>query len=462
MTFPRALAWMRLLPRDVTYVCDEGPAWLQDAVAANNPHGARRVLVAWRPCEKELPDLHKYYGVAVLNGRNVREDSFRRSGFGHVRHFASVPHWRQVRWFVPLGHPAASAAAFQLQAPVRPTARLKSWVLQTAARCRSPFWYRDHLLLALRESTPLERMLQDLFGSEPCELALSTSNARSELNRKLLLAVLDRRGQCFGFGKLALSPASAPRVRHEAEVLRAIAAWPNPITAPQLLFDGCVDDTRCTIASPVAGRVPGVRLTSAHRRFLASLQNCSRQPVAQMSLVRALHRRAQSIAGAEDFVRWLDRLEPTLQSLVLPSGIVHRDFAPWNLRRRQGEIAAFDWETAELEGPPLLDEFHHVLAVAYFLEQATPEKAADRLLRIAAAHPLGLAIPQVLSLQLLYLIDHLVGLLEDGYGVGYPKFLWWWAVFSKVARSLNHGSLAPPCGKNPDTVASALTGEVAS
>ncbi len=500
MTFPRALAWMRLFPNDVTYVCDEGPSWLREAVAAHNPRGARRVLVAWRRSGDELPALDAYAGVAVLNGHNLREEALRRAGFASIRRFAGVPHWNDVRWFVPLGRPAASASAFQLHTPVRRAARVKSWAARLAARTGQPFWYRDHLLIAQREASPLEQTLQEIFSGRagqafathqeallvngeprsshsadfdsevggsrkldpPCgppdlELAFSTSNAQSERNRKLLLAVLDRRGRSLGFGKLSLSPASAPRVQQEARVLRALAERPHPIAAPQLLFDGCVDETHWTVVSPLAGRVPGPRLTAAHHRFLASLQSRTRLPVARMELFRSLRIRASTVAGADDFVQWLEQLRPTFETLILPGGAVHRDFAPWNLRRQRGAIAAFDWETAELQGPPLLDEFHHLLVTAYFLERTTPDRAAGRLLRLAAGRPQGLAAAQIMALQLLYLVDHLVGLLEDGYTVGYPKFMWWWAVFSKVAAPLKESLLALECAASSRRAASAAS-----
>ena len=62
----------------------------------------------------------------------------------------------------------------------------------------------------------------------------------------------------------------------------------------------------------------------------------------------------------------------------IPSTIVHGDFAPWNLREHNGQIAAFDWEYAELDGLPLVDQTHYELQVGYLLKSGI-YRAASRL-----------------------------------------------------------------------------------
>jgi hypothetical protein len=172
--------------------------------------------------------------------------------------------------------------------------------------------------------------------------------------------------------------------------------------------------------------------------------------VAQTTLFQSLRTRARKAAAADDLAPWLDRAKPLLERLILPAAIVHRDFGPWNLRLHQGELGAFDWECAELDGPPLVDQFHHLLLVAYFLERQSAEQAARRLLRTSESRASGLAPAEVIALQVVCLIDHLVGLLEDGYSVSYPKFIWWRTALSCVAAAMDELlPRVPDCDETP-------------
>ena len=91
----------------------------------------------------------------------------------------------------------------------------------------------------------------------------------------------------------------------------------------------------------------------------------------------------------------LDRLTPTLERLVVPTTIVHTDFVPWNLREKDGVIAAFDWDAAELDGLPLYDELHHELVVGHLVKRWTAERASAHLREVAWSAPLGLSPGQV-------------------------------------------------------------------
>ncbi len=72
-------------------------------------------------------------------------------------------------------------------------------------------------------------------------------------------------------------------------------------------------------------------------------------------------------------------LEATHQILkqieVLPSICEHRDFSPWNaLIMSDGELGILDWESAEIDGLPLLDLIYFLTYLTFFVEGAMETK----------------------------------------------------------------------------------------
>ena len=98
-------------------------------------------------------------------------------------------------------------------------------------------------------------------------------------------------------------------------------------------------------------------------------------PVAQFSELLTLFEEPHP--AFELALRWLARHRPVSSGRT----IVHGDFAPWNLRERDGAISAFDWEYGQPSGLPLLDELHYRLQVGFLLENWSPDQAAEESAR---------------------------------------------------------------------------------
>jgi hypothetical protein len=297
------------------------------------------------------------------------------------------------------------------------TARLKQSGIRAVARTGLPFWYRDQVWIAKRDASPLERTLQALV---PATSRLAFSTGTPGPARKPTAALLAADGRVVGYAKLSCSDLSSRLVRHEADVLRVLASLPGqgPL-APRLLFAGEVEGMHVAVQTVLAGRPPSRTLSAAHRQFLASLRVGPTRPASQAGIVRSLRSRIASLTSPRsDLLAALDDALTLLDELALPTTILHGDFAPWNLRSSDGAVAAFDWEYAELDGLPLLDEIQHLLQVGFFLDDWTVDQAHDRLLALAASAPLGLRPEQVGALQMLSLLALLARALrrlDDGF-----------------------------------------------
>jgi hypothetical protein len=229
-------------------------------------------------------------------------------------------------------------------------------------------------------------------------------------------------------------------------MLNHLATRGRNVMAPRLLFSGDVEGAWLTVTSPLAGRAAGRHLSEAHHHFLRALCDGEVKPVGHTALVRTLCA-AAATHGESQTRNMLYRVLPLLERAALPTTLAHRDFAPWNLRQHRGTIAAFDWEYAEPDAPPLLDVFHHELAVAYFLDRCTPEQGCQRLLRLSPAAHVDVSIEHVRALQVLYLIDHLMGMQQEGYDRDYPKLVWWTQVLNRLASTLPLSD-SPPDGRD--------------
>lgn len=436
-------SWTCLFPDDASYRLAPHTEWdHEQSVSPDRDSGGGAVLVTAGQTAGEMPDLDPYAGLVALNCRGLSDRRLRHAGFSYLRRFAVLPNAREPRWFIPLDAPALSAGAFCLGAAFNAAARLKHYGGRAAARLGIPVWYRDELCIAQREAPPVEQAIQSLFPGRPLRLAMSSGTPPPAINRKISLAVLELGGRVLAFAKLPGPCAlSGHSVRHEADVLSRLARCPGT-RAPRLLFAGSVGARYLAVSTPLRGRHPSAEPADAHQRFLDGLRSAQTKPAAASAFARALSDRRRLLAGRPALLAVLNDLVPLLAEFRLPATTVHGDFVPWNLREHSGAIGAFDWEYGQIDGLPLIDETHHLLAVGYLLKKWTPEYAHGRLLQVAAAAPLGLPPRAVRSLQLAYLLDYLLRLFGEGHGDDYPRVAWCRELVARLAPTAAKGVAA--------------------
>ena len=429
MTFAPALTWMHLLPAGASYGCEATvPRWFRDllhpaAAADSRPADVR---VAFGTCGDDLLGA-VVDGIVAVNCRGLTNARLAAAGFGYVRRFAALPNIAAARWFIPLDLPAVASAAFGIYSPTRFSARVKRTAAKVAARFGLPGWYRDTVCIAQRQPPPLERQLAaGLSTGDELRLSLSAGAPEPARNRKASAALIRLDGSVIGFAKLAGSPLATKLLRQEAATLATLAAMPAVAdVVPKLLASGEAEGRYYLVQSPVDGRAAPAKMTEAHRRFLAALQDGCARPAVETEYVRSLLPRLRQLGDdAADLVPAAERVVASLAGCAVPRTVVHGDFAPWNLRLQAGgRLAAFDWEYGRADGLPTADAAHHELQVGYNMRAWTPADASRALDAHAIDHP-TLSRRQVAGLQNAYLLDVLTRLAEEGYGPGEPMVRW--------------------------------------
>ena len=426
-------SWTCLFPQDASYRFAPHTQWAREG-GGSFGGGGGAVYVTSGPSPAALPDLGGYDGLVALNRRGLSDRALREAGFLYVRRFAVLPGASKPRWFIPLDAPAVSAGGFCLSVPFKAAASLRYHGGRAAARLGLPGWYRDQLLIAQRSIPSVEHTIQNLFPGRPLRLAISSGTPPPAINRKISLAVLAAGGRVRAYAKLP-GPGEISRnhVRREAEALARLGRHPGRPLAPRLLFAGDAGGRYLVVSAPLHGRPPGPDLTDDHSRFLAALRSDRVTCAADTALARALWDRRPLLAARPDLARALHELMPVLGAVRLASATVHGDFAPWNLRRTPNGLVAFDWEYAQTDGLPLIDQTHHLLAVGYLLRRWTPEQACGRLAAAAAASPLGLPQPTARALQRTYLLDYVLRLFSEGHGDDYPRVAWCREIIARMS-----------------------------
>ena len=409
---------MHLLPTNARCSIDSAPRWLAEKLAPHTRGNGPDVRIIYGKKWHELSSLPHHDDVVVINCPGVTTQRLRNAGFGYVRRFAAVPNLQNARWFISLDTPHVAAASFSLYTPARKSAKLKKKAAQVAARMKLPIWYRDEVVVASRTLPPLEEELARVFPGKDLRLGLSAGAPEPARNRKASAAVIALDGEMLGYVKIGDSEISRGIVQHEATILPALADR-NGLAgiAPRLIWAGEVDHRFIAAQAPLPGRPAVPHWSADHDQFLAKLRLGPNKTALETNLIAVITSRfaAMPTAPAELRESFEGHLAP-LSEMEVPMTIIHGDFAPWNLRMHDGRISAFDWEYAELDGLPLIDETHFILQVGYLIDKWDVAAAKKALQAMADRKPIGLDGAQVRALQAMYLIDNITRLLAEGYG----------------------------------------------
>jgi len=432
-TPPPGLTWLHLLPSDAKLIFENAPDWLSEQARQYSCPSGTSIRVYYGDCGQ--PEAG---GLISINGR-ASDESLKRAGLTYIRRFAAIPNLRNTRWLVPLDSAAISSAAFSLYTPTRLSAKFKRFAARAAIRCRLPIWYRDQICFALPRAPEIETALGELFPGQAIRLALSSGAPEGARNRKASALVLGEDGKLLAFAKLARSSIAREILENEARVLPRLAQ----IGAPRLILHREIDGTAVLAQSPLAGSPAPLALGEPHRKFLRSLQTSQRCTAAGTAMVSGLGQRLRHLPELADA---LNRVLPILRSFDVPVTIVHGDFAPWNLRIHDGAVSAFDWEYAELQGLPLVDEIHYQLQVGMMLENWSISQASAFLSAWAVGRPLGLQAAQANAIAIVYLLDALARLEGEGYDDRHEMIIWHRGILDR---------LLPPVASRAGKVAAA-------
>ena len=306
--------------------------------------------------------------VAWTPSRYLTEQLASR-GYIHTRRFIAFPSQSRARWLLPQGNCNGTLSGLEIYTPYAPAARVLKAVLRLALKMGLPDWAGQRVLVASRDSLPLEVLVAEITGERHPIFALSLGTPTRF--RKLTIQVMASNGEILGYIKLPLTEAAGERVRHEAQMLGRLsdcAALRARI--PRVLHAGEWENGYILFQSsaPVSpGPIEFNELYGDFLRVLWNIHPTEKPGNVLLKEVACLWQAAEPQLNS----RWralgeasLTLAKRELIGIMIPCGVSHGDFAPWNARVANGQLSVFDWESASWDAPAAWDIYHFKTQVA--------------------------------------------------------------------------------------------------
>jgi hypothetical protein len=297
----------------------------------------------------------------LISRQSPKPDEFAGNS-AYVRAYALLPSHKLTRWLIPLKAGPSTVNSLQIYTPIAWRGRLIKTVLLAVAKAGCLGWISDKIWIKSDGPLALESWARDHIGGRQPIFALSLGAGGWQ--RKLTIQVMDRTGAIFGYIKLPLESLATYRVRHEAEVLKRLQNTVLVSQVPRVLHAGEWGEKYLLFQSSGPAQNAPLEFGSLHEvllRKMWSLEATAKPGSRVVEEVATSWERAGSLLGRELQVlgeRALLFCRRELRGTTVDCGLMHGDFAPWNLRQQDGELFLFDWEVAEWDRPNLWDIFH--------------------------------------------------------------------------------------------------------
>jgi hypothetical protein len=309
------------------------------------------------------------------------EASLTRSGSpdaGTVQSFGVFPNAAEPRLLLSLESAHAAAALLRGGTHARELrVRLGRTLLRAGLRVGvAQHLLRDRLRFVMGGKTGAGPRLSDVLVSEHLAEALGRSDlsfgvrlGRVRPNRKPMIQVVSRAGSAVAFVKVGWNELTRGLVAREAEVLKGVEGESHEaFAAPRVLYHGTWNDLELLALSPLEGHLlrAGQHLDEVVRATLeiARLSDAEEHPLAESEYWGSLRARIAALSTSEDAAALADRVETRWGSKMLTFGSWHGDWTPWNMARRNGTLAVWDWERSGGGIPFALDAAHFDVQVA--------------------------------------------------------------------------------------------------
>lgn len=301
-------------------------------------------------------------------------NTLKHNGYEHIHSFIAIPSRSMPRWLVPAGDRHQAEAGIRIYEPHRRGPQIIKKVLIHMIRTGWDGWPHLKITFASKVRLPLEDLVH--ATTEESHPLFALSLGRQAAVRKLTVQVMRPTGELLGYIKLPLTDAAIERVRNEAFVLERLSTFAElKQHIPRLLYAGYWKGTYLLFQSAVEGNRGPLTFGEPHESFLRKLWDVNPVVLPVPALVDRLAKRWDRAVGrlSEDWRQLAKeifrRASQQAQETLLPCGVMHGDFTPWNTRSRGTQLLVFDWESACWEAPNTWDILHFRMQVNYFLEK---------------------------------------------------------------------------------------------
>lgn len=329
--------------------------------------------------------------------------------------YALMPSRSRPQMVLTLGEPGAGWAALHRHSDaatlkVRVARELWAWACRTGLAgliCSPPL--PDSAVGLRTGSLPWPDLIAEIFGRTDLTVAISVGQLRPQI--KPILHVSTKAGQLLGHIKVGWNDVTRSLVRHEAAILLALTGPGGPpgnvagtdqlagagrvphltaLRVPRVLHNGEWHGRDVLAVSDVGGS-PWYRRRRMSLPASATWQagralGIDREALGTSAFWSDLSARAKRLmsheavtdALAADLAAALDAVESGHAATEFDFGLMHGDWAPWNMAALGPSLAVWDWERARIRGPVGFDGVFFRFQVDLWIRGLRPEQALLR------------------------------------------------------------------------------------
>lgn len=272
---------------------------------------------------------------------------------GEAEPYLVIPGHDGPRWLVP-ARTRAAASVLNCWHPYNFSSRMKWLAVRMAAYAGVLKFQRSvSRAAASRRGT---RLWFERCGIRSTDGAIVILVGNPSPDRKLICFLLDDAHRIAAVLKAGLTDGGKASILHEAQVLGKLESYS---WAPKVL--SVHPDLRAAAQEYVHGAMPGRGFRPEYMDLLCHLPRSG----SGRSLAAVANKMAKRLSP---FKARLDQMAPGVldrslscmdMDVIVPTMLVHGDFAPWNLRRNPAAgYVLVDWEWADFSGLPAYDLLH--------------------------------------------------------------------------------------------------------
>jgi hypothetical protein len=263
--------------------------------------------------------------------------------------------------------PTLRAAGMALYAPQSKAARSMKWGFGFAARLGVSIGL-ENVTISLRTDDPFVRFLRQVADMDQPQFAMLAGNPNAPGQRCLFL-LFDAKDKPAVVVKTGAGSDGKRLITQEIDFLKNAPQGLPGLPKLRSIFEN--ERLSAFAMDFYDGVSPRYDDQSSVHKLLSAWAEPSRVtriselPVWQLLL---------SEAGS--------RLSPAARELggkTVSSVTMHGDFAPWNIRVKEGHWTVLDWERGDTNGLPLWDWLHFLIQPTVLVAHATPEQVLVRL-----------------------------------------------------------------------------------
>jgi len=274
--------------------------------------------------------------------------------------------------YVPLKNRKAIYNSFELLSCSNRFKRIYKNFIRTAAVIlkKNPLTFRGYKTIQLKNN------IKSLLAGIKDFAFFSLYTGTPGHYRKYTLQLLSEKGSVIGYAKIPRTEAAKEAIRNEYKSLEYLKQLKleNSIIPEIILYS---DKESILVQSGENGlKKSPIGLDDAVIASLSELHNRTKKTMKLYSNNIFAHIEEMASSNYEKVKRMAEsgnKLIEQLRNLETDFSFAHRDFTPWNTKRKDGKLYIFDWEFSKLS-IPYFDIFHYIYLAEILVKKSSKEK----------------------------------------------------------------------------------------